>query len=104
MSDQPIRSLWDPVQAADVVTAPHFDGETYDPDLDHDRLAVQLGRVRRAMSDGQPHTLRDLACATGDPEASVSARIRDLRKPKFGGRTIVRARVAKGLYTYRMEP
>jgi hypothetical protein len=53
------------------------------------------------MLDHQWHTLADLA-TTGDPEASVSARLRDLRKPKFGGFHIERRYVSAGLWAYRL--
>lgn len=64
------------------------DGATYQRPLDKLRLAGQLGRVLAVMEDGTWRTLAELAEATGDPEASVSARLRDLRKPKFGGRQV----------------
>jgi hypothetical protein len=40
--------------------------------------------------------------ATGFPEASVSARMRDLRKPEYGNHAIERKFVHRGLYMYRM--
>lgn len=79
-----------------------FDGATIVPDRDTGRLAAQLDRVRAAMAGGQWVTLASLAQATGDPEASCSARLRDLRKPKFGGHTIERQYVSRGLFRYRM--
>jgi hypothetical protein len=36
------------------------------------------------MKDGQWRTLEEIAQATGDPQASVSAQLRHLRKNKFG--------------------
>ena len=80
----------------------HFDGCTYDPARDHDRLAKQLGRVYDYMSDGLWHTLSQIADKTGDPESSVSARLRDLRKPKFGGHPIERRHFVSGIWEYRM--
>lgn len=91
-----------PRDAADRVTTPDFDGDTYDHDRDHGRLARQLGRVRRYLMDGEWHTLRDISHATGDPEASVSARIRDLRKDKFGGYRIERRVQGSGGHLYRL--
>lgn len=80
-----------------------FDGRTFSPTLDGARLAGQLQRVREIMRDGRWHTLRCLAAQTGGSEAGVSARIRDLRKPRFGAHAIERRRVAdSGLYEYRM--
>lgn len=80
----------------------HFDGVTYDPALDHNRLTKQLGRVWQAMSDGKWRTLHQLAKAADAPEASVSARLRDLRKPKFGGHDVEHRRTDGGLWYYRM--
>ena len=80
-----------------------FDGDTYSPVLDHKRLTGQLERVHAFMSDGQWHSLASLAFASGGSEAGVSARIRDMRKQKFGGHIIGRRRVGtSGLFQYRM--
>lgn len=43
----------------------------------------QLERVELAMRDGKFRTLREIAAISGDPEASVSARIRELRSMGF---------------------
>jgi hypothetical protein len=82
---------------------PHFDGETYEPHLDHERLTTQLARVRWLVSNGQWWTLARLAQLAGGSEASVSARLRDLRKPKFGGLTVERERIDGGLFQYRVK-
>lgn len=81
-----------------------FDGETYDPGRDKARLTGQLERVFEAMSDGQWHTLRWLADRCKGSEAAVSARLRDLRKPKFGGYIVDRRRSehVDGLWVYRL--
>lgn len=83
---------------------PDFDGATYDPARDHPRLAPMLQRVYAIMSDREWHTLRELAQRTGGSEAAVSARVRDLRKPKFGGHTVDLRYVQNGLWEYRLEP
>ena len=91
-------------QTAFPFAADH-DGETYERALDKVRLNAQTRRVFDVMRDGQWHTLRGVALATGDPEASVSARLRDLRKPKFGGFTVERRRHAtSGTFQYRLLP
>ena len=94
------------IEAAEVEEAPpHFDGETYVPPLDHERLTKQLGRVEEAIADSQWRTLGELEVRTGDPQASISARLRDLRKEKFGGYTIERRRRGDahcGLFEYRL--
>jgi hypothetical protein len=81
---------------------PDFDGETYRRALDHERLGAQLLRVARLMGDGDWRTLKQIANVTLDPEASISARLRDLRKRKFGGHTVERKRIVGGLYRYRI--
>jgi hypothetical protein len=82
---------------------PHHDGATYAPTLDHQRLNAQALRVWYAMRDGAWWTLAGLAECTGDPEASVSARMRDLRKPQFGGHQVDRRRVGdSGVFQYRL--
>ena len=80
-----------------------FDGQTYEPELDFERLKGQMRRVWDVMLDGAWHTLRDISERTEDPEASVSARIRDLRKKKMGEYMVERRRIAGGLYAYRLE-
>jgi hypothetical protein len=57
-----------------------FAGTTYVASLDRDRLSEQLLRVIDAMADGQWKTLRQISNITDDPEASISARLRDIRK------------------------
>lgn len=79
-----------------------FDGKTYDPSKDHKRLRGQLGRVHGLMRDGEWRTLRRIANGCGGSEASVSARLRDLRKPKYGSHVVERRRVSGGLYEYRL--
>ena len=81
-----------------------FDGDTYNAKLDEFRLKGQLDRVRAIMADGVWRTLRNLAVLVGGSEAGVSARLRDLRKPQFGGRTVERRRVEgeSGLHEYRL--
>jgi hypothetical protein len=55
------------------------------------------------MLDGKWRTLRQIADSLRYPEASVSARVRDLRKPKFGAMDVKRQRVAGGLWEYRIS-
>jgi len=85
-----------------VPTSATFDGETIEPARDHDRLRAQLHRVLNAISDHEWLTLHQISAITGDPEASVSARLRDLRKDKFGGYTIERQYAGEGLWEYRL--
>lgn len=80
-----------------------FDGHTFDPEQDEDRLKRQFNDVWRVMFDQQWHTLRGLSARTGHPEASISARLRDFRKPKFGAHTVLRRREAFGAGTFEYQ-
>lgn len=86
----------------DFEQVPMFDGVTFEPDRDHDRLARQLASVRRHLSDGDWHTLAEMSATLGHPEASISARMRDLRKRKFGAHIVERRYVSRGLHEYRL--
>lgn len=100
--DEYVSTRHEPFQGAE------FDGETYEPALDRDRLVTQLEAVRQIMADGRWYAIAVLArgckSLTGKhaTEASVSARIRDLRKRKFGGHAIERRRTDGGLFEYRL--
>jgi len=78
------------------------DGATYNPDRDYARLNAQHLRVYEAMKHGEWRTLFAMSMETGDPEASVSARLRDFRKPRFGGHTVERNYIGDGLWRYRL--
>lgn len=85
-----------------------FDGETIDGALDGARLERLLDRVRDYMLSGEWRTLADIQAACGGTEASVSARLRDLRKDRFGGHQVDRRRVPgtdprSGLWHYRVR-
>ncbi len=83
----------------------YFDGETYEPEFDRSRLTGQLMRVYSVVRDGRWHTLRELSEECGGSEASVSARLRDLRKVRFGEHTVERRRIGdakSGLFEYRL--
>jgi len=89
---------------------PDFDGETYDPAYDKNRLKRQLGRVFETMRGGLWRSLSDIEHSLRSTlnvsvsEASISARLRDLRKKQHGGYIVERrARDrAKGLFEYRL--
>lgn len=84
-----------------------FDGITFSPRFDRERLGAQLRRVFEFMEKGGWYTLGEIARHTGDAsEAAISARLRDLRKPKFGGFTVERRRRGEprnGLWEYRLK-
>jgi hypothetical protein len=83
----------------------HFDGPEYQPELDFSRLTGQIKRVYDTILDGKWWTLNEISQVTGDPEASVSAQLRHLRKLKFGRHIIEKRRRGdpkRGLYEYRL--
>ena len=80
----------------------HFDGITYDHRLARARLAGQLLRVFELMRDGKWRTLRQIQEYAGGSESGASARIRDLRKPRFGAYTVERRRRTAGIWEYRL--
>jgi hypothetical protein len=91
--------------AGDGRPVPDFDGGTYRRPFDHTRLAGQLRRVYDVMADGRWRTLAELAELAKAPEASVSARLRDLRKPEFGAFHVEHRREgdpSDGLWAYRL--
>lgn len=79
-----------------------FDGATYDAAQDKERLSSQLRKVRALMYDLREHTLEELASYAQCSVASASARIRDLRKPRFGAFIVHRRRIGKGVFGYRL--
>ena len=84
-----------------------FAGRTYVPERDQKRLTTQYDYVRRYVEQLQARypedfrwfTLHALAKAVGAPEASVSARLRDLRRD---GYIVEREYVRRGLHRYRV--
>lgn len=84
---------------------PLFSGPAFDPALDQKRLEGQIRRVYQVLLIGDWLTLGEIRERTGDPEASISAQLRHLRKERFGRHMIVkrrRGRETSGLWEYRM--
>lgn len=84
-----------------------FNGPEYKPEFDDLRLLNQIDRVKRLMLDGRWRTLQEIEYETKDPQASISAQLRHLRKSRFGSFVVERRpkgeRVA-GLFEYRIQP
>jgi hypothetical protein len=72
--------------------------------VDYVRLNQQAIDVWAVMRDLAWHTLSGISRATAHPEASVSARLRDFRKERFGSHIVERERVIGGLWRYRLVP
>ena len=70
------------------------------------RLLTQLERVKAYLSTHQWYTLSEIEAYTGYPQASISAQMRHLRKPKFGAYTVTKRRRVNGCGTweYRLLP
>jgi hypothetical protein len=80
-----------------------FDGRTARPE-DQDRLGSLLERIRELMSDEQWRTHAQIVEALRlRPASSVRERLRDLRKPRFGGYHVDAEHVAGGLWRYRVR-
>jgi hypothetical protein len=84
-----------------------FDGWLYREVLDRARLTTQLRRVCFALLDGRWWTLKALALEVNGSVTGVSARLRDLRKPRFGGFTVQNRRRPgaedSGVWEYRLN-
>ena len=79
-------------------------GSTYVGEFDFDRLNKQQRRVYTVCASGCWLTLGEIQAATGDPEASISARLRDLRN--MFGLSVERRRrgdPGSGLFEYRVS-
>jgi hypothetical protein len=79
-----------------------FNGADYEPCRDSARLSAQHNRIKNLMLDGQARTLGQIAEVTGDPEASISAQLRHMRKERFGAYTVSKNHLGNGLYTYKV--
>lgn len=89
----------------EAMTEGGFGGATFEADLDESRLKIQLRRVFLCMKDGEWRTLDEIQTVVEAPQASISARLRDLRKEKFGSYVVERRRRGEpsdGLFEYRV--
>jgi hypothetical protein len=93
LSDLPLFSGAHPVR---------FDGPEITEE-DTPRLSSQLEAVRAVFSDGKWHQLTELAGAAKCSTQSASARLRDMRKSRFGGFTVERRRISgTAVFEYRI--
>ena len=79
-----------------------FNGADYQPTRDNPRLTTQYKRIFHLMRDGVPRTLNEIANDTGDPESSISAQLRHMRKERFGRHFVKREHLGGGLYSYAL--
>jgi hypothetical protein len=99
MTLAPYKTQLDLVDA--INAAPRFDGADVTP-VDGPRLKGQLDKILALMADHRWRTLRAISAVTDAPEASVSAQLRNARKPRFGSHTVERRHLGEGLYEYRL--
>ena len=82
-----------------------FDGDTIDEDPGANvRLSGQLSRVWELMRDGEWRSIAEIAEKVNATEQGVSARLRDLRKEKYGAHDVERRLDGPGLFRYRIVP
>lgn len=102
---EPSGFLFDNMNAKKPVGIKHvsFDG-TDVLGIDTPKLAGQLARVFELMRDGKFRSLATIASETGCLETSASSRLRDFRKARFGGHTVVSRQLAgsQGTHEYRL--
>jgi hypothetical protein len=103
-ADHPVR-----IPEPDVAAAARkpFDGRTFDPERDQERMGDQMVAVWKLMRDGVWRTLRVIRDelerqGLEATEAGVSARLRDLRKARYGEQTVQRENLGGGLWRYRV--
>lgn len=83
-----------------------FDGPHYSDQHDAVRLSGQLARVFETMRDQVWRTVPELADIIGGSHTGISARLRDLRKVKFGGHNVDSRRrgdADAGVWEYRLR-
>lgn len=91
-----------PLFAKPPPVGPRFNGSDYVPERDDERLRGQIRDVWEAVRSGEWYSLRELERITSHPQASISAQLRHLRKPRFGGMTIEKRYCGNGLFEYRL--
>jgi hypothetical protein len=79
--------------------------ETFNPKLDGERLGKQLDVVRlwmlKVSANGKWLTLSEIAYLLQHPEASISARLRDLRRMGYTVDKRRRGEAKRGIWEYR---
>ena len=82
-------------------------GPAFSEPIDGKRIRKQHEVIRDHMlACREWRSLAEIAAHTGFPEASVSAQLRHLRKPRFGGFEVSKRRrvEAQGTWEYRVSP
>ena len=84
-----------------------FNGSDYEAKKDNVRLYGQIQRIFNLMKDQKWRTLKEIEEITKDPQPSVSAQLRHLRKERFGSHTVEKINIGdpeRGLFAYKLVP
>jgi hypothetical protein len=81
-----------------------FSGADYVPRRDDARLLRQVDHIREIVLSAGWYSVPDIARLTGYSENSVSAQLRNLRKPSHGSYRVEGARFPDGVWRYRVLP
>ena len=81
---------------------PRFDGDDFVQARDGKRLVSQMQAIFDHMRDEKWRSVPEIAKHLGYPEASVSAQLRNLRKPRLGGHLVNRKYEGSGLYLFQL--
>jgi hypothetical protein len=82
-----------------------FNGSDYDRKKDDKRLTGQILRIFQLMKDEKWRTLGEIEIETGDPQSSISAQLRHMRKERFGAHEVnkrSRGLRENGLFEYQL--
>ena len=78
-------------------------GPSYDEKLDGKRIMKQRDMIKVFMLvTGGWWTLAEISEILHDPEASISAQLRHLRKPQFGSYKVEKRRRTQGTWEYKV--
>jgi len=77
--------------------------QSHSTPADKAKLASNRAAVLALMLDGRARSLRVIRSECGfDPEAEISARLRELRRPEYGGYEVKCWREPSGVYLYQL--
>lgn len=79
-----------------------FNGADYQPARDSERLTAQFKSIFSLMKDGKWRSLALIEDNVKQPQASISAQLRHMRKEKFGSHTVNKRYIKNGLYEYQL--
>ena len=85
------------------LTLPPGEFQAYSTPADKAKMASNRAAVLSLMLDGKSRSLRMIRAECGfDPETEVSARLRELRRPEYGGYEVKCWREPNRVYLYQL--